>query len=130
MGLPGVTSPPNSFGTGNTQFGGQQVLDAEWEGVSRLGQGSDPRYRDAAQDANEVNGVFYSNHYVAGSMSGSGGTKVNGSLVGRNEALYASSTFNVNHDVRMIGGGRDYGFYLPRAWQPVTVVYTRSLTVE
>ena len=130
--LPGVddASAPTTFGTGDTQYGGQRVYDAEWEGVTRLGQGSDPRLRDAAQDANTLNGVFYSNHYVVGTMSGSGGTKVNGALVGRNEALYASSVFDINHDVRMIGGGTQYGFYLPRAWQSPQVVYTRSATVE
>ena len=78
LGLPGVGAPPNTFGTGGGQFGSQQILDANWLGVSRLGAGSNPEYQAAAQNAHYIDATIYSNHFVVGSMSGGGGTQVNG----------------------------------------------------
>lgn len=130
--LPGVdqTTAPNSFGTANGNFGGgNRVLDSAWLGARRL-PGWSPadggsRYRDVAGAANHVDAVIYSNHFVAGSMSG-GPTCVNGAVIARNEALYASAAFQINHDSRLLGGGAALGMHLPREWKPTTVIYVRT----
>lgn len=130
--LPGVSqaTAPNSFGTANGNFGGgNRVLESAWLGASRLPGWSaadgGSRYRDVAGTANQVNAVVYSNHFVVGSMSG-GPTRLNGALIARNECLYASSDFVINHDSRLLGGGNHLGMYLPREWKPATVVYVRT----
>ncbi len=130
--LPGVdkATAPTSFGTGNGDFGGgNRVLDAEWLGARRLPGWSSAsgcsRYRDVAGAANRVDAVIYSNHFVVGSMTG-GPTRVNGAVIARNEALTASSDFQINHDARLLGGGAALGMHLPREWKPTTVLYVRT----
>lgn len=130
--LPGVdkTTAPNSFGTANGNFGGgNRVLDSAWLGAHRLPGWSatdgGSRYRDVATSANHVDALIYSNHFVAGSMAG-GPTRLNGALIARNEALYASSDFVINHDARLLGGGSALGMHLPREWKPAKVLYVRT----
>jgi hypothetical protein len=132
--LPGVdaASAPTSFGVSDTQYGGQRVLDAQWLGAGRLPGYSTTsggsRYKDVATSASHLDAVLYSNHFVVGSMAGGGTTTLNGAIVARNECLYASSRFAINHDARVLGGGTPYNFYLPRDWQPPKVLYVKTLT--
>ncbi len=72
--------------------------------------------------------AMYTNHTLAGLMNNSGSNiDFNGCIVSRNESLiYRADSVNMNHDARLIGGGDNFGYYLPKAFESIRVMRTRD----
>jgi len=72
----------------------------------------------------QIDAAFYTNHTLAALMINSGGNiKMNGSIVSRNESIiYGANQIIMNHDERLSGRGGDFfGFYVPKAWDPLEI---------
>lgn len=70
----------------------------------------------SSMTANNLDGVFYTNHSFCYVVLGSATAKINGSLVSRNEnIIYGTPTIQINHDSRLLGKSASLGAdFLPR----------------
>ncbi len=50
---------------------------------------------------NNLDGVYYTNHFLAGRMGHGGGVSVYGSLISRNESIIYNNELELNHDGRL-----------------------------
>lgn len=68
--------------------------------------------------------AMYTNHTLAGYVINSGGDiKFNGCIVSRNEDIvYSAANLVMNHDLRLMGGGDFFGYYLPRTFKNIRVM--------
>ena len=73
----------------------------------------------------QLDAAFYTNHHFAMlTLAWGKDMKFNGCIVSRNESIvYGTSHLILNYDYRLMGGGQSHGFYLPRTWDPVAIVY-------
>jgi len=94
---------------------------AYWEGLS-TSYGSFSNV--ATSSIAKIEAALYTNHTVAALVLAWGEDFIlNGTMVSRNEAfVYGADTLTINHDLRLHGGGEDFGFYLPRVWDNVEVL--------
>ncbi|MBI4584910.1 MAG: hypothetical protein HY717_12925 [Planctomycetes bacterium] len=84
---------------------------------------------------NRIDASFYTNHTLAALMISSTDIQMNGSIVSRNESIiYSAPRILMNHDERLTGrGGEFFGFYLPKAWEPIQILqweFDRPLPLE
>jgi hypothetical protein len=71
-----------------------------------------------------VDGALYTNHTLAGRIENSGAEiRFNGCVISRNEAIvFNASQLIFNHDARLLGGGKAFGFHVPLTWAPIKVL--------
>jgi hypothetical protein len=75
-----------------------------------------------------LDAAFYTNHHVAMLTTATGQDMVfNGCIVSRNESIiYATNRCILNYDYRLLDEGESFGFYLPKVWRPVEVVFWKA----
>ncbi len=80
----------------------------------------------ATRNIANFDAAMYTNHALAGLIFAWGDrVKFNGCVVSRNEAIvYGANGLDVNHDVRLIGGGDNFGYYLPRTFKDIRFMKT------
>jgi hypothetical protein len=70
-----------------------------------------------------IDAAIYTNHTVAGRITSdapNNNITFLGAVVSRNEAIvYSANRLEFKHDIRLLGGGKAFGFDLPKTWQPV-----------
>ena len=73
----------------------------------------------------KIESALYTNHHIAALTTASGSDlNINGCVVSRNESIvYGTSHFVLNYDYRLLDPGQSYGIFLPRVWNPVSIVY-------
>jgi hypothetical protein len=74
-----------------------------------------------------IHAAMYTNHTVAGKITSdapNGNLLFLGALVSRNEAIvYSAKTFMMHHDLRLLGGGEAFGFFLPKTWNTHIITF-------
>ncbi len=75
----------------------------------------------ATRNIKNFDAALYTNHALAGLILAWGDTiRFNGSIVSRNEAIiYGADKLEINHDARLIGGGDNFGYFLPRSFRQI-----------
>ena len=85
------------------------------------------QYTDIAScdSLTRLDAAFYTNHHFAMLTLAWGQDMVfNGCIVSRNESIiYGTDTLQLNYDYRLLGEGESHGFFLPKVWAPVEIVY-------
>ncbi|MBK7875840.1 MAG: hypothetical protein IPJ77_08820 [Planctomycetes bacterium] len=80
------------------------LTPANWGG-NMPGSGIAAYSAIASLYANQLDGVFYTNHSFCWLVLGGAAAQVNGALVSRNEnIIYGTPSLNFNHDARLLGG--------------------------
>ncbi|MEZ6195675.1 MAG: hypothetical protein R3F20_08085 [Planctomycetota bacterium] len=71
-----------------------------------------------------VDAALYTNHAIAGvTLNWGGQIEFNGCVVSRNEAIvYGGDGLSMNHDARLLGGGENFGYYLPKTFKKVRIM--------
>ena len=86
-----------------------------------------PAFSDVASCSGitQLDAAFYTNHHFAMLTLAYGqDMNFNGCVVSRNESIiYGTSHCIFNYDYRLLGEGESHGFYLPKTWDPVDIVY-------
>ncbi|TET35557.1 MAG: hypothetical protein E3J72_10425 [Planctomycetota bacterium] len=81
----------------------------------------------ATSNIGNIHAAMYTNHTVAGRISSDAPNRnllILGALVSRNEAIiYSASRFLMNHDLRLLGGGQAFGFFLPKTWKTHIITF-------
>ena len=93
--------------------------------------GNPPRegtqYRDIAgcDTITRLDAAFYTNHHFAMlTLAWGQDMTFNGCIVSRNESIiYGTDHLILNYDYRLLGEGESHGFFLPKVWNPVEIVY-------
>ncbi len=118
-----------------SEFNAAAALNnANWAG-NVLGAGTSTFGSISTLNISQVDAAFYTNHTLAALMTNYGGDiKMNGSIVSRNESIiYGANQIIMNHDERLSGrGGNSFGFYVPKAWDPLEVrqwEFSKSLSL-
>jgi hypothetical protein len=96
---------------------------ANWAGNVPSGT---PSYSSVSSTSiTHIDAAFYTNHHIAMLTLASGKDMTfNGCVVSRNESIvYGTNHCIFNYDLRLLDEGQTYGFYLPRTWKPVQVVF-------
>ena len=58
-----------------------------------------------------IDGLLFTNHVIAGYVNGMGPLTINGSVISRNEGIFAAPGIIMNHDARLSGRSwEDLGF--------------------
>ena len=72
-----------------------------------------------------LDAAFYTNHHFAMLTTAWGQDMTfNGCIVSRNESIiYGTDHLICNYDYRLLGEGESHGFYLPKTWNPVEIIY-------
>ena len=75
-----------------------------------------------------IDAALYTNHTMAMYTKNWGQDLVlNGCIVSRNEAIvYGTRTLTMNHDLRLLGGGENFDFYLPKVWDTARIIMWSS----
>jgi hypothetical protein len=75
-----------------------------------------------------IDAALYTNHAIAGvTLNWGGDVKFNGCVISRNEALvYGADSLSFNHDARLLGGGDNFGYYLPRTFRKIRIMRFRD----
>jgi len=75
-----------------------------------------------------LDAAFYTNHHIAMLTTATGQDMVfNGCIVSRNESIiYATNRLILNYDYRLLDEGESFGFYLPKVWRPVELVFWKA----
>lgn len=78
----------------------------------------------ATRNIAKMDCAMYTNHTLAGYVINSGGDiNFNGCIVSRNEDIvYTANNLVMNHDLRLMGGGDFFGYYLPRTFKNLRVM--------
>lgn len=90
-------------------------------------------YSDIASNyANQLDGVFYTNHSFAYLVLGGSDANVNGAIVSRNEAIvYGTPQINVNYDCRMLGGNSGMlSDLMPKTMQAPSILRWQQLDTD
>ena len=100
------------------------LSSGQWGG--NLPAGTSSFNQIATRNIAQFDCAMYTNHALAGLVLNYGGdVTVNGCVVSRNEAIvYGANNLVVNHDARLIGGGDNFGYYLPRTFKQVRFMKT------
>ncbi len=100
------------------------LTSTNWAGNVPAGN---PSYSSISNVDNitQLDAAFYTNHHFAMlTLAWGKDMTFNGCIVSRNESIvYGTSHLILNYDYRLMGGGQSHGFYLPRTWDPVAIVY-------
>ena len=86
-----------------------------------------PTYSEVStvSEMTRLDAAFYTNHHFAMlTIAWDHDMHFNGCIVSRNESIiYGTETINLHYDYRLLGEGESHGFYLPKVWNPVKVIY-------
>jgi len=76
----------------------------------------------------QLDAAFYTNHAFAMYTDASNKhLTVRGCIVSRNESIiYRTKSVQLDYDYRLMGGGEQFGFYLPKTWAPISVIMWTS----
>ncbi|MFT7617898.1 MAG: hypothetical protein ACI97A_001537 [Planctomycetota bacterium] len=102
----------------------ETLNSGKWGG--NLPSGASSYGQIATRYISNFDAAMYTNHALAGLIFAPNDTiNFNGCIVSRNEAIvYGANGMNVNHDVRLIGGGDNFGYYLPRTFKDIRFMKT------
>ncbi len=100
------------------------LTSGQWGG--NLPSGTTAFNQIATRNIANFDAAMYTNHALAGLILAWGNTvRFNGCVVSRNESIvYGADGLEVNHDARLLGGGDNFGYYLPRTFKDIRFMKT------